>query len=192
LIRVSQRLQEHYRAITRVADEFKKVYFRSPSNEELADLTNHTVKRIEYIQKVNNLHTVSLDSPVKSFKRTDSGDPSSRGWSSNNYDQPTTFEEILVNIPDDDQEDSAVKLLEKFYLRREMHKHLSKEDCIILFLRYGMVDADKLPEGFWGPLTFGQVASLLGQKPGRVRTRALRSLETLRGALTEDWIISPR
>jgi len=175
VITIPQRLHANHKRILKNKIELQKVLCRQPTADELADAVEMSSSQIERCTKAMNQKIYSLDEAVQYKKKPADSN------------RETSLIEILESRKDDLELDQASCKLLRQDLIETLYRVLDRQSAHMLVLRFGLVDADILPDGYEGPLTIRQVSQIVGMKPDKVRRRLISSLEKLKSNIGHEW-----
>jgi len=175
VITIPQRLHANHKRVRKTKTELQKGLGRQPTADELSNAVDMSSMQIERCIKAMDQKIFSLDQAVQNGKKP--ADSNAQ----------TTLIEILESRKDDAELDQASRNFLRHDLIETLYRVLDRESAHMLVLRFGLVDAEILPDGFEGFLTIRQVSQIVGMKPDKVRRRLIRSLEKLKCNIGHEW-----
>jgi RNA polymerase primary sigma factor len=149
-IRIPVHMRENMNRIGRIMRQFTTDYGRSPSSEELAELTGNSVKRVEEILQLYG-DTLSLDNPV-------------------GEDEDTTLGDFIS----DDGEPEQYRITEHKMLQEEIEnilQTLNDRERMIIKLRFGLYDGE-----IWTLEEIGKIYHVTRERIRQIEVKAIRKL----------------
>ena len=148
---------------------------RAPTKEELANAVHMSKTQLERCLRSMEQRCYSFDQEI-----TNQNKPADNNRKDTLYD--------IMEFKNVDRENDATKQkLLRDDLIETLFRVLDRENAYLVMLRFGLVDATKLPPGFDGPLTIDKVSRLSAMKPDKVRRRLLKSLKELKKTMDGEW-----
>jgi DNA-directed RNA polymerase sigma subunit (sigma70/sigma32) len=175
IIPVPQRLYENHKRLQRVEAELKETLGRQPTRKELGDAVGMSETQVERSFQAMDQRCFSLDAAVANKLKPNSGD----------RENSSMYE--LVESRTDDGTNKLKRVFVREDLIETLNRHLDPHAVDLLLLRYGLMDEQKLPQGFSGPLTIAEVSSFVGLKPDKVRRMINNSLKQLKFLIGDEW-----
>lgn len=142
--------------LSRVTGLLTQELGRTPTDAETARVLNDSVDNIRAARRLTSTE-FSLDSPVERHDQT-----------------AVTFAERIPGSVAADIENSTDLSLQRAFIRKLFHRHLTPRERRILILYYGLADDGA------EPLTLERIGALLGVTRERVRQIRERAFEKLR------------
>ncbi len=150
-IRIPVHMRENMNRLGRIMRQFTAENGRSPTSEELSDLTGNSTKRIDEIMQLYG-DTLSLDNPV-------------------GEDEDTTLGDFITA----DEEPEQYRVTEHKMLQKEIENillTLNDREQMVIKLRFGLYDGE-----IWTLEEIGRIYHVTRERIRQIEAKAIRKLQ---------------